>query len=164
MTPNLNLRDFPFVLYELSRYKILVSPVTPVTSLSVCCLIARHFIALNPPTVFPSCPVAWQQQLYLSRNQHCSPLTQTFTVSSDESTGPMISNSLGIHPETCYVIFRHLCTSTIYMSSTASPAFCYRRRNSRCRRIYWSAKTCCNSFVLLLPLSLAQKETHVLVF
>jgi len=62
MTANLNLRDIPFAICALSLYKILVSPLTPVTSLSVCRLIARHFIALNPPTVFASCPVAWQQQ------------------------------------------------------------------------------------------------------
>jgi hypothetical protein len=166
MTANLNLRDFPFTMYELSRYNILVSPVTPLTSLSVCRLIARHFIALNPPTVCPSCSVAWQQRRS-SLNQHSSPNTKPslsiyINPSSSEFAGATISISLGIHPETCYVIFKHVYT--IAISVIHCIALFLLQSQKHMWPPYWSTETCCNSFALLLPLHLAQKETHVLVF
>jgi len=54
---------------------------------------------------------------------------------SSECTAAMISISLGIHPETCYVIFKHLCTSAISVLSTASPSFRWSHRSSRGRHI-----------------------------
>ena len=85
-----NLTPSPWLL--ISTYEIFYSlylwivavqnfsePITPVTSLSVCRLIASHFTALNPPTVCPYCSVALQH-LHSSRNQRCSPQHKTVTV------------------------------------------------------------------------------------
>lgn len=55
--------------------------------------------------------------------------------SSSECTGAMISISLGIPPETCYVISKNLYTSAISVSSSEALFFCYSRSSSHGRHI-----------------------------